>query len=98
MIQQLVDRYKAGEYTTKLSKEYGISKSGLLDLLVAEGVSFRKQPMTEEATKRAIQLYESGLSINEVVDKVGYSYGTIRRALHMNDVAVRPKGIKRRLT
>lgn len=92
---ELVARYRAGEDTPALSREYGISKCGLLHLLGKEGVTMRKQPMAPPDAKRAVRLYESGMSITEVVDQVGYSYSTIRKCLVENGVAMRPKGIKR---
>jgi transposase len=47
------------------------------------------QAITLEDTKRAVQLYENGLTITQVVERVGYSYGTIRRVLHEQGVAMR---------
>lgn len=81
-IAKLVARYSAGEHTPALSQNYGISKTGLLELLRAEGVPLRKRSMTAQDTERAVRLYESGLTIDEVVKQVGYSYSTIQRALH----------------
>lgn len=56
----------------------------------------RKQAITPWDAKRAARLYESGLSITEVVERIGYSYSTVRKSLHESGVAMRPKGIKRR--
>lgn len=91
-IEELVARYNAGEDTPALSRGYGISRGGLRKLLLAEGVSFRKQPMTPEDAERATRLYERGLTIDEVMEQVGYSFGTIRRMLHASGVAVRERG------
>ena len=93
-VKELVSRYEAGEYTTDLSREYGISKAGLLDLLRGEGVSIRKQPMTPEDIDRAVELYESGLTIKQVVEQIGYSNGPIRSALHARGVRIRPGAVK----
>jgi hypothetical protein len=96
-IEELVARYNAGEDTPALSRAYGISRGGLRKLLLAQGVSFRKQPMTPEDAGRAVRLYERGLTIKEVVTQVGYSFSTIRRMLHANGVAVRERGIGKRI-
>lgn len=96
-IEELVARYNAGLDTPALSRAYGISRGGLRKLLLAQGVSFRKQPMTHEDAKRAVRLYERGLTINQVVDQVGYSFSTIRRMLHANGVSVRERGGGRRV-
>jgi hypothetical protein len=92
---ELVTRYNAGEVSPALSKEYGISKCGLLQLLRKEGVSLRKQAITPEDAKRAARLYESGLTIDEVVEQIDSSYSTVRKVLHQSGVIMRPKGIKR---
>jgi hypothetical protein len=97
-IEELVARYNAGEDTPALSRAYGISRGGLRKLLLAQGVSFRKQPMTPEDARRAVRLYERGLTIDEVVEQVGYSFSTIRRMLHANGVTVRERGGGKRVT
>lgn len=91
-IEELVVRYNAGEDTPALSRAYGISRGGLRKLLLAQGVSFRKQPMTPVDAERAVRLYVRGLTIDQVVAQVGYSFSTIRRMLHANGVAVRERG------
>jgi hypothetical protein len=48
--------------------------------------------MTAKHAKRAVRLYERGLTIDEVVERVGYSFRSIRRMLHANGVAVRERG------
>lgn len=72
-----------------LSGEYGISESGLRELLRSEGVPLRGHAITPEDTKEAIQLYEGGLPIDQVAKQVGYSWGTIRRAILQNGVVLR---------
>jgi hypothetical protein len=95
-ICELVARYNAGEDTPTLSRAYGISRGGLRKLLLAQGVSFRKQPMTPEDAEWAVRLYERGSTIDQVVAQVGYSFSTIRRMLHANGVTVRERGGGRR--
>lgn len=82
-------RQKAGEPIRALSQKFGISVFGLRDLLVAEEVLFRKQPITPEDIGLAVQLYKSGLTVKQVVKRVGYSIGTIRRVLHERGVTMR---------
>ena len=88
-IEDLVARYNAGAAIRALSLEYGVSRSGLRQLLQAEGVTLRVQGIMPEDAEKAVRLYETGLTIRQVVDLVGYSYGTIRSALHENGVAMR---------
>jgi hypothetical protein len=95
-IEELVARYNAGEDTPALSRAYGISRGGLRKLLLARGVSFRKQSMTPVDAKRVVQVYECGLTIDQVVEQVGYSFSTVRRMLHANGDVVRERGAARR--
>jgi len=88
-IEDLAARYTAGEKTTALSREYGISESGARDLLWAEGVILRGHAITPKDAERAVQLYESGLPITQEVAQVGYSHGTIRAALLKRGVVLR---------
>jgi transposase-like protein len=94
-IAEIISRYGAGQSTPALARDYGIAKSALLRLLHSEGVPIRKQAITPADTARAVQLYESGLSITEIVEQVGYSYNTVRKSLHESGAVMRPKGIKR---
>lgn len=95
MRQEIVARYLSGENSLPLSRAYGVSKTGLLDLLRREGVELRRRPITESDARWAARLYESGMSISEVVEQIGYSFSTVRRALHRSGVAMRPKGVRR---
>lgn len=92
--EALVARHQAGESIKALSREFGISESGLRDLLVAEEVLFSKQPMAPEEIDSAVQLYESGLPVTQVVKAVGYSIGTVRRVLRERGVTMRSHGAR----
>lgn len=88
----MVDRYTAGESIRALSREYGLSRSGLSHFLEGEGVVLREQGITPEGAERAVRLYESGLTIRQVAIQIGYSYGTIRTVLHEQGTALRAGG------
>lgn len=88
-IEALVARYKAGEVVPALSQEFGISASGLRELLRTEGVPLRGHKITTADADKAIRLYRSGLTINQVAKQVGYSWGTINSVLVNNGVALR---------
>ena len=97
-IEELVARYKSGEDTPALSREYGISKTGLRELLLAKGVTLRRQPVTPGDAERAVRLYEGGLTIQQVVEHVGYSFSTIRKLLHAQGVTMRATCIRKRVS
>ena len=70
MIDELVALYNTGEDTPALSREYGISKTGLCELPLAEGLSLRRHVVTPEDVERAVQLYERRLTITQVVGQL----------------------------
>lgn len=64
-----------------LSKKFGVSESALRDLLVTADVEFRKHPITPTEIELAVQLYECGLTVKQIVKRLYYPIGTIRRLL-----------------
>ncbi len=60
---------------------------------LAEGLSNRRQATTPEDAKMAVRLFESEFMIKQVVKMFGYSFGTIRKMLHEQGVAMRATGI-----
>ena len=66
MIEELVDRYIAGEHTPALARENGISATGLRTLLLSEGIGFRRQSITPVDSDRAVRLYEDGMKVGDV--------------------------------
>lgn len=88
MVEDIVQRYRSGESTTKLSVKYGVSRSSVAALLRKQGVALRGQAMTQEAIDRAVALYRQGLTIRQVAERVGHSYGTVRAVLHRERVAI----------
>jgi AraC-like DNA-binding protein len=95
-IDELIARYTAGEATPALSREFGISASGLRDLLRAEGLSLRGHTITPEDVEKAVHLYERGLTITKVASQIGYSRDTIRKVLVKHGVVLRSGGPKKR--
>jgi AraC-like DNA-binding protein len=91
-IEELATRYAAGEKILALSREFGISDTGLRQLLLAEGVSLRGHAMTVQDAEKAVQLHEHGLTVRQMVEQIGYSEGTIRKILREHSVATRSVG------
>lgn len=90
-IKELAVRYKAGESFAALSREVGVSSRSLRTLLEAEGVVSRGRGVTPKDAEKARRLYESGHTIMQVANNLGYSYGAINKMLHDSGVPVRPR-------
>lgn len=89
MIEEIVTRYTAGEKTPALSQAFGISESGVRDLLRAEGITLRGHAITLVDADKAVRLYESGLTITAVAAQLEYAHGTIRTALLKSGIVLR---------
>lgn len=71
---------------------YTTQASGLRHLLQSEGVRVREHGITADDAHEAARLYASGLTISQLVEKIGSSYGTVRKVLHERGVALRAGG------
>lgn len=88
-------RHQAGESKAALCREFGLTETGLRDLLLAETAVYRQLPMVPEEIDLAVQLYETGLSVRQIVMHLGFPLGTIRRVLRERGVSMRPFGTPR---
>lgn len=90
--QKIIARREAGETLQALANEYRLSETGLSEMLLTAKVQIKKTPITEVDSDRVVALYESGLSVRQIVVELGYSVGTIRRVLKERDVKMRVRG------
>ena len=85
----LRDRYNEGATVYELAKEFGIRRATVSERLKKAGVSMRCQSPRSELINSMAGLYESGLSLAAVGDRVGTSPGTVRRYLLIAGVQMR---------
>jgi AraC-like DNA-binding protein len=62
-VQQLLGDYQAGISANQLATRYQLSRSSVRRLLRESGTPRRYQAMTEDEVVRAVELYQSGLTI-----------------------------------
>lgn len=91
LVAEIVSKYRAGSGTPELCRDSGISKPSMLDLLHAQGVQMRRQPLTPRQRTQAVELYASGLAIKPVADRLGSSFGAVHRVLIAEGVKLRPR-------
>ncbi|RBO83089.1 helix-turn-helix domain-containing protein [Nocardia puris] len=89
-ITAIVAAYQAGSTTPELCQRYGLSKGSLLKLLSDNGVTMRRQPLTNDQITQAVQLYTDGNSLRTIARQLGSSFSTIREALIAHGVTMRP--------
>lgn len=86
----MVERYEAGETSTALAEAYGVAKSTILGILRANSVVVRRQPLTAEQVSEAARLYDSGLSLSQVAERLKVNQETMRVAIMGSGVTIRP--------
>ncbi|MEV8359182.1 hypothetical protein [Microbacterium sp. NPDC076895] len=85
----VIERYEAGETSTALAEAYGVAKSTILGILRTNSVVVRRQPLTPEQVSEAARLYNSGLSLSQVAERLRVNQETMRVALLKSGVALR---------
>ncbi|MEL5990633.1 hypothetical protein ACOKGD_04845 [Microbacterium phosphatis] len=86
----VIERYKAGETSTALAEAYGVAKSTILGILRANSVVVRRRPLTSEQVSEAARLYNSGLSLSQVAERLKMNQETMRVAIMGSGVTIRP--------
>lgn len=88
-VVELVQRYKAGTTTYELAALYGCKRQTISGKLRSAGVMLRMDSPSEEQIDEMVRLYESGLSLVRVGDRIGVSARTVLKYLRKRAVRVR---------
>jgi hypothetical protein len=83
---EIVASYEAGTPSTQLIEQYRLGKGTVLRLLREEGVTVRRQPLTDAEVREALALYESGWSMARIGDKLARQHTVIRDVLDRTGV------------
>jgi hypothetical protein len=86
----LVADYEIGLPTTELTTRYGLAKGTVLRLIEEAGIPMRRQGLSQDVAEQARLLYESGLSVAAVGDRLGQAPTSVARALRRIGVTLRP--------
>jgi len=87
----IVARYEAGETTQQVGNRYAISKTRVATVLREQGVTIRRQGLTDDQVSKAAQLYAAGESLLSVAAILGSSHTTIAKALRRQGIQLRPR-------
>ncbi|MFD2474552.1 helix-turn-helix domain-containing protein [Amycolatopsis silviterrae] len=93
--RRMLESWRAGASITEIAREHGLSLSWTGRLLRQEGAvlpEIRQGVRRELDVPRIVREYESGSTIQSIADAHQASYGTIRRLLLREKVAIRPHG------
>jgi transposase-like protein len=93
-IAELVSAYDAGATADDLARTYRIGKVGVLQLLHKHTIVRTRPPsrLTPEQVAEAAALYDGGLSIADVGQRLGIPSSTLYRGFRVHGVATRRRG------
>ncbi|MDB5176573.1 MAG: hypothetical protein JWN75_241 [Candidatus Saccharibacteria bacterium] len=85
------DRYQLGMTTQQIGTHYGISKTRVASVLREQGVTLRRQGLTDEQAREAAELYRLGKSLAWIGAHFSVSHTTIANALRNQEIQLRPR-------
>jgi hypothetical protein len=86
-----VARYQVGETTQQIGTHHGISKTRVATVLSEQGVTIRRQGLTDEQAREAVELYIAGKSLAWIGTRFGVSHTTIAAKLRQEGMQLRPR-------
>jgi transcriptional regulator of aromatic amino acid metabolism len=90
-VTDIATRYEAGETTQQVGNRYGISKTRVTNILREQGITIRRQGLTDEHISEAATLYAAGRSLAWLGARYGVSHTTVAAALRRQGVELRPR-------
>lgn len=95
-IEDIVQRYEAGESARALAEEYGVAASALIRLLRENNVVVRRRKVRDKEARAMARDYEAGATMVELEDKYRLSHSAVYRALHRIGVETRASAPRKR--
>ena len=81
--------YQAGITLQELGAAFGLHRTTVSGILKRAGVNVRYRSLGSKDIELAIELYESGLSLVKVADRLSCNGGTVWRAFKQQGVVTR---------
>ena len=85
----VVAGYRAGKSVYELATEHSCHRTTISGILKRSGVTMRRTPAREDQILEMVRLYESGLSLARVSERVGFSDKTVHHYLRERGVRMR---------
>lgn len=93
IVAALAVRYRGGVPIETLSRDTGIDRRVVRQLLIEAGVPLRtRQPLPHDRVDWVVEQYRVGATLRALAELTGCSYSTIRRTLQLAGVALRSPG------
>lgn len=97
---EIVTAYEAGASSTTLAAKYGTTQHAILKLLRDNGATIRTKGgwarvYRDGFTEELATLYASGMTIQQIAERLGIGFGSVRRGLAAGGVQSRPHGLRK---
>lgn len=86
---EVVKSYQAGKTINAVAREFRLHRTTVTSILDRHGVPVRSHYMTEKHLDEARMLYESGLSLARIGDRLSFDAQTVRTHLFRAGVQIR---------
>ena len=87
--EKILEGYRAGRTVYEIAGEHGIHRVTASVVLKRAGVTMRRNPPSEEQVKEMIRLYNQGLSLQKIGDRLGFDASTVLNKLRSRGVRTR---------
>lgn len=90
-------RYQAGSSLDTLSRETGLDRRHVGDLLARQGTALRVrrlESLPADQIPRIVRKYRHGATLRELAELTGFSHSTIRRELLKSGVTLLPPSVR----
>jgi DNA-directed RNA polymerase specialized sigma subunit len=92
----MANKFQDGATVYQLAQEFGISRHTVSERLKKAGVTMRQQSPGSELIDSMVEIYEAGLTLAEVGERVGTSPGTVHRYIRIHGLQTRDSHGRRR--
>ena len=90
VVQDILRDYEAGTTAAELAERYGVSRTGLTNLLHSKGAAVRRRCGLSSTDVDVVErLYAAGWLLQEIGVELGFSRDAVRRALLQRGVVMR---------
>ncbi|MHB1314129.1 MAG: helix-turn-helix domain-containing protein [Christensenellales bacterium] len=88
-IDCIISGYQNGQTVYELAEQYGCHRMTISNKLKVAGVTIRRLPPSNNQIDKMVELYRSGLSLENVGKRVGTAAKTVLKYLKQRDVETR---------
>lgn len=90
--EALAKDFRSGVRVTVLASKYRVTRATVHEHLNKHGLRRPRNILDSERVDRAVELYQAGMTLQEVSDAIGSNRYTVQQALQTRGVPRRPRG------